>query len=102
MLLLLGDISMFKKRSSKKNQPIKEDHIILAALGVMNDEFNSPVPIDEINFCLRVDFNHKIKDFQLLSILNHSINSNLIEKSPKGYALTSDGEKIADSVLERL
>lgn len=91
---------MFKKRTSKKRPAIKEDHIILAALGVMNDEFNGPVPIDEINFCLRIDFKHKIKDSQLLSILSLAISSNLVKKTPKGFHLTPKGAVIADQVLQ--
>ncbi len=34
-----------------------EQSQIIAALGVMEDELGGPVPIDEIIFSLRVDFN---------------------------------------------
>ena len=93
---------MFKKRAMKKVPTIKDDQLMLAAIGVMNDEFNGPVPMDEINFCLRIDFKCKIKDSMLLSLLNYAINSNMIIKEPNGYLLTPQGDNIADEVLKQL
>ncbi len=74
--------------------------MMLAALSVMNDEFNGPVPIDEINFCLRIDFKHKVKDSQLLSMLNQAMQAKNVDKVANGYLITAQGAKIADFVLQ--
>ena len=91
-----------KKRTTKKNNQISENQLVLTALAVMNDEFNDPVPVDEINFCLRIDFKYKINDSQLLSSLSHAISAKYVEKTAKGYRITPQGASIADGVLKTL
>ena len=93
---------MAKKRVSKKKTESSESHMVIAALGVMQDEFNGPVPTDEISFCLRIDFKRKIKEATLLTLLNQAVDSKHIEKIQQGWLLTSDGSKIADQVLKNL
>ena len=93
---------MSKKRGSKKKTESSETQLVIAAVGVMQDELNGPVPTDEISFCLRVDFKRKIKEASLLSLLNQAVHSKQIEKIQPGWQLTMDGAKIADQVLENL
>ena len=96
---------MAKKRKLQKKPHVKsnltENQFILSALGVMGDEICGPVPTDELNFCLRVDFKVKMKDEKLLSLLNQALNSNQVEKLQNNWQLTSEGAIIADNILEK-
>jgi len=50
---------LLDEMSNKMEGAIGEQQQIIAALGVMEDELGGPVPLDEIAFSLRIDFNIK-------------------------------------------
>ncbi len=78
-----------------------EQSQIIAALGVMEDELGGPVPIDEVIFCLRVDFNiHKSED-EVHTILTSIENLNLVKRDANGWRLTSEGGRICDDYLNK-
>ena len=78
-----------------------EQNKIIAALGVMEDELGGPVPIDEIIFSLRVDFNIRKGEDEVHSILTSVEKLNLVKRDTNGWSLTNEGGKICDDYLNR-
>ena len=73
--------------------------MILAALGVMEDEIGGPAPMDEISFCLRVDFKTKMADGEIQQYLEESESLGYARQVQGGWQLTSEGGNKADSYL---
>lgn len=78
-----------------------EQNQIIAALGVMEDELGGPVPIDEIVFSLRVDFNVRKDETEVHRILTNVENLNLAKRESNGWILTSEGGRICDDYLNK-
>ncbi|MFX1309047.1 MAG: hypothetical protein ACFE9M_04135 [Promethearchaeota archaeon] len=78
-----------------------EQNQIIAALGVMEDDLGGPVPLDEIVFSLRVDFNVRKSEDEVHSILTSVENLNLVKRDVNGWSLTNEGGKICDDYLNR-
>ena len=78
-----------------------EQNQIIAALGVMEDELGGPVPIDEIVFSLRVDFNIRKSEDEVHSILTSVENLNLVKRDANGWSLTNEGGRICDDYLNK-
>ncbi len=78
-----------------------EQNHIIAALGVMEDELGGSVPIDEIVFSLRVDFNIRKTEDEVHSILTSVEKLNLVKRDTNGWSLTNEGGKICDDYLNR-
>ena len=78
-----------------------EQNQIIAALGVMEDELGGSVPLDEIVFSLRVDFNIRKTEDEVHSILSGVEKLNLVKRDTNGWSLTNEGGKICDDYLNR-
>jgi len=78
-----------------------EQNQIIAALGVMEDELGGPVPIDEIIFSLRVDFNIRKSEDEVHTLLASIENLNLVKRDANGWSLTIEGGKICDDYLNK-
>lgn len=78
-----------------------EQNQIIAALGVMEDELGGTVPIDEIVFSLRVDFNIRKSEEEVHTILTGVEKLNLVKRDTNGWSLTNEGGKICDDYLNR-
>jgi hypothetical protein len=76
-----------------------DQKVVLAALGVMEDEINGPVPVDELSFCLRVDFKLKKDDTAINGVLSESETLGYCRKAQSGWQLTPEGGKICDNYL---
>jgi len=87
--------------SSSMDAGMTEQNQIIAALGVMEDELGSAVPIDEIVFSLRVDFNIRKGETEVHDILRNVENLNLVKRDSNGWTLTSEGGKICDEFLNK-
>ncbi len=74
---------------------------IVAALGVMEDELGSAVPVDEVVFSLRVDFNIRKTEQEIDIILNNIENLGLAKKEFNGWILTGEGGRVCDDYLNR-
>lgn len=74
---------------------------ILVALGVMEDELGGSVPIDEIVFSLRVDFNIRKNEAEVHQILGGIEDLNLVKREANGWSLTREGGKICDEFLNK-
>ena len=75
---------------------------VIAALGVMEDELARSVPIDEISFCLKVDFNINESEEQIHEVLFNVEKLGLVKKDTNGWRLTNEGGKICDNFLNKL
>ena len=87
--------------SSSMDAGMTEQNQIIAALGVMEDELGGAVPIDEIAFSLRVDFNIRKGEAEVHDILRSVENLNLVKRDSNGWTLTSEGGKICDEFLNK-
>ncbi|NVM46510.1 MAG: hypothetical protein HWN79_16505 [Candidatus Lokiarchaeota archaeon] len=87
--------------SNKMKGAIGAQQQIIAALGVMEDELGRPVPIDEIVFSLRIDFDIKKTEEEVHSILRSTEELNLAKKDSNGWTLTVEGEKVCDNYLNK-
>ncbi|MFX0138195.1 MAG: hypothetical protein ACFFDN_31425 [Candidatus Hodarchaeota archaeon] len=92
---LLGEVS------HSMSAGMAEQNQIIAALGVMEDELGGPVPIDEISFSLRVDFNIRKSEDEIHSILVSVEDLNLVKRDANGWSLTNEGGKICDDYLNK-
>ena len=87
--------------SNKMEGSIGEQQQIIAALGVMEDELGGPVPLDEIVFSLRIDFNIRKTEEEVHKILTSTEELNLTKKDSNGWVLTVEGEKVCDNYLNK-
>ncbi len=87
--------------SNKMKGAIGDQQQIIAALGVMEDELGRPVPIDEIVFSLRIDFNIRKTEEEVHNILQSTEELNLARKDSNGWTLTVEGEKVCDNYLNK-
>ncbi|KKN45273.1 hypothetical protein LCGC14_0684800 [marine sediment metagenome] len=87
--------------SSDMDVGMSEQNQIIAALGVMEDELGGPVPIDEIVFSLRVDFNIRKTEDEVLTLLKNVEDLNLVKRESNGWSLSESGEKVCDDFLNK-
>ncbi len=87
--------------SNKMEGAIGDQQQIIAALGVMEDELGGPVPLDEIVFSLRIDFNIRKTEEEVHNILTNTEDLNLAKKDSNGWTLTVEGEKVCDDYLNK-
>lgn len=87
--------------SSDMDVGMSEQNQIIAALGVMEDELGGPVPIDEVIFSLRVDFNIRKTEDEVHTLLNNTENLNLVKRESNGWSLTTEGGRICDDYLNK-
>ncbi|MFX0049618.1 MAG: hypothetical protein ACFE8G_15905 [Candidatus Hermodarchaeota archaeon] len=92
---------LLDEMSNKMEGAIGEQQQIIAALGVMEDELGGPVPLDEIAFSLRIDFNIKKTEEEIHNILRSTEELNLAKKDSNGWSLTVEGEKVCDDYLNK-
>jgi hypothetical protein len=74
---------------------------MIAALGVMEDELGGPVPLDEIIFSLRIDFNIRKTEEEVHEILSSTEELSLVKRGSDGWTLTPEGGKVCDDFLNR-
>ena len=68
---------------------------------LMEDELGGSVPIDEIAFSLRVDFDIRMSEESVLKILTEVEELGLVKKDVNGWLLTNEGGKICDDYLNK-
>ena len=87
--------------SSVMNETMLEQHQIIAAIGVMEDELGGAVSINEVIRSLKEDFNIRKMEGDIQRILKDAENLRLIEKESNGWILTSEGGRICDVYLNK-
>jgi len=88
--------------SSDMDATMAEEHLITAAIGVMEDELGHAVPVDQIMFCLKQDFGVEKTESDLQSILTNIEHLNLVNKGSDGWTLTSEGGDACDAYLNSM
>ena len=88
--------------SSDMDAAMEEEHLIAAAIGVMEDELGHAVPIDQIMFCLRQDFGVEKTEPDLRGILANIENLNLVKSDSNGWTLTDEGGDACDAYLNSM
>ena len=89
-----------KKRGSKKPIKASEMQLVLAAVGVIEDNLTAEAPIDDIIFSLRIDFQHRMKEIHLANLLAQASTSGYVEGNEQGWRLTPTGEEFVDNFLD--
>jgi hypothetical protein len=84
---------------SRLNNSQGEQQIVLAAMGVMEDELAQPVPLQDVTFCLRVDFRVTKQDQEVLGVIQEAESLGYCQKVQNGYVLTEEGGRICDDYL---
>lgn len=92
---------LLEEVSSEMDEVMTEQKDIIAALGVMEDELGGPVPIDEIIFSLRVDFNIQKTELEVQNIISGIENLGLIKHESNGWVLSNEGGRVCDDYLNR-
>jgi len=87
--------------SSEMDEAMLEQHQIIAAIGVMEDELGGAVSLNDINRCLKEDLNIRKIEQDIQKILNNIEDLKLVEKKSNGWILTSEGERICDVYLNK-
>ena len=98
--MLLDHLWLLEEWENKMDTNVEEQSLIIAALGVMNDEHGGkPVPLTEIISCLRSDFKNKKEESDVMDVLSACEGLGYCEKNELGWILTQEGEKICDDYL---
>jgi hypothetical protein len=98
--MLLDHLWLLEEWEDKMDTNVEEQSLIIAALGVMNDEKGgTPVSLEDVMMCLRVDFKVKKEDSEVKSVLSACEGLGYCENSEKGWTLSQEGEKICDDFL---
>ncbi|GAI88851.1 unnamed protein product [marine sediment metagenome] len=87
--------------SNEMKGNIGEQQQMIAALGVMEDELGGPVPLDEIIFSLRIDFNIRKTEEEVHEILSSTEELSLVKREADGWTLTPEGGKVCDDFLNK-
>lgn len=86
--------------SGRMDDTIGQQHEIISALGVMEDELGAnKVPVDEIIFSLRVDFNLQKSEEEVVDVLKNIETLGYVKENGGGWGLTSEGGRICDNFL---
>ncbi|MFX0141813.1 MAG: hypothetical protein ACFFDN_49710 [Candidatus Hodarchaeota archaeon] len=88
--------------SSEMDEAMLEQHQIIAAIGIMEDELGGAVSLNDINRCLKEDLNIRKMEHDIQKILNNIEDLRLVEKKSNGWILTSEGERICDMYLNKI
>lgn len=92
---------LLEEVSSEMDEVMTEQRQIVAAVGVMEDELGGSVPLDEVAFSLRVDFDIKREDTEIQEALSGVENLGLIKREGNGWILTSEGGRVCDAFLNK-
>ncbi len=92
---------LLNEMSSEMDEEMLEQHLIIAAIGVMEDELAGSVSIDNIIFCLNTDFNIRKTGESILQIIIKIENLGLVKKESNGWILSNEGGRICDAYLNK-
>ena len=93
---------LLEEVSNEMNQLMEKEQQIIAALGIMEDELGDAVPLNEILYCLKADFDIRKSEIEVKEILENLIPLELVVKKPNGWSLTNEGGIICDDYINRV
>jgi hypothetical protein len=74
---------------------------VCAAIGIMEDELNSPATLDDVVLSLEQDFKATISKGEVDGICMDLENKGYIKAQDPGYVLTVEGGRICDNYLNK-
>lgn len=92
---------LLQEQQQKIDENLEFQNLILAALGVMNDENGGkPSSIEDVILCLKTDFKYsKVDKSKVETVLNDADTLGYCTKDSEGWTLTVQGERICDNYL---
>lgn len=92
---------LLEEVSNEMNQVMEKEQQIIAALGIMEDELGDTVPLNEILYSLKNDFDIRKSEVEVREILENLIPLDIVKKNQNGWNLTTEGGRICDDYLNR-
>ena len=92
---------LLEEVSNEMNQIMEKEQQIIAALGIMEDELGESIPINEILYCLKNDFDIRKSEIEAKEILENLIPLDIVKKSQNRWSLTNEGGRICDDYLNQ-
>ncbi|MFX1275319.1 MAG: hypothetical protein ACFFBP_00155 [Promethearchaeota archaeon] len=99
--LLAQNPWLLEEISQEMDAAMKEEDLILAAIGVMEDDLNHPVSMEEIILCLKQDFKTNKNISQIEQLLDNVSRLNLVKKIDDGWILTDEGGDACDEYIKK-
>ena len=90
---------LLEEVSNEMNQVMEKEQQIIAALGIMEDELGDTVPLNEILYSLKNDFDIRKSEVEVREILENLIPLDIVKKNQNGWNLTTEGGRICDDYL---
>ncbi|TFG02351.1 MAG: hypothetical protein EU542_05210 [Promethearchaeota archaeon] len=87
--------------SSAMDENMLNQHQVIAALGVMEDDLGGPVMINDILTSLNLDFHIEQSEDKIKKILDDVLGLGLVKRESSGWVLTKEGGRICDDYLNR-
>ncbi|GAB4331314.1 MAG: hypothetical protein Kow0069_38940 [Promethearchaeota archaeon] len=78
---------------------VEAQRVLIAAVGVIEDELAGPAPIDEIVYCLRRDFGSQRSEEEVALMLNYARDLGYVVQAGTGWSLTAEGNRICNNYL---
>ncbi len=78
----------------------KIEYAVLAALGVIEDDIQESVSIDEILLSLRADIKIKLNVSKIAGILQKLEKDGYVKNNQNKYSLTEKSQEMVDDFLE--
>ena len=92
---------LLEEISQEMDATMKEEDLILAAIGVMEDDLNHPITIEEILLCIKQDFKKSKNMSQVEELLENVNKLNLVKKIDDGWTLTDEGGEACDEYIRK-
>jgi len=92
---------LLEEISQEMDATMKEEDLILAAIGVMEDDLNHPITIEEILLCIKQDFKKSKNISQIEELLENVTKLNLVKNIDDGWILTDEGGEACDEYIRK-
>ncbi|MBY9005164.1 MAG: hypothetical protein KGD63_00215 [Candidatus Lokiarchaeota archaeon] len=92
---------LLEEVSNEMSEVMENEQQIISALGIMEDELGESVPLNDILYSLKNDFDIRKSENELKEILENLIPLDLVKKSENKWSLTNEGGRICDDYLNR-
>jgi coproporphyrinogen III oxidase-like Fe-S oxidoreductase len=92
---------LLEEMSEEFDEKLENQRRVIAALGIMEDDLGSFVPISKIQNSLNLDFNISKSTEEILSILKEVESLGFVQRKSDGWTLTEEGGRVCDDFLNK-
>ena len=92
---------LLEELSQEMDSIMREEDLIAAAVGVMEDDLNQPISLEQILLCLKEDFNTSKKMDEVRRLIHSIEKLNLVKKVGEGWVLTDEGGDACDEYIKK-